>query len=390
MNRFKTKIRPVVFLLLLPLLFFSACNGSHELYDLGIVLGIGLDKSDAAGQVDMTLQLASGIQGDPGGGMGGLGSENSDQYINYSLRGDASISHFREFTLSLQKEIYLAHNELLVLGEPLAREGIHTCLDFYLREQALRLSTNMLVAKGRAAELLSAGAMLSEFPTLSLAQREDNYAQNGQTRRCTIFDFVSAMVSDSSCATVPMAELQEIADGKQISVFNGLAIFRKDTMIGILEQEDILGLLFLTNELTNDTLRFSVRENIFDAELQRNQTRLSYSVREDGSADILVTVRAGGRLASQEGNLQIGDAENWEAIIRAGAAQIETEMLATLRSAQALHADIFGFGEAIAKCEPAWWAAHKSTWEENLPKLRFAFDIELDLDTTGLASETIR
>ncbi|MCL2672497.1 MAG: Ger(x)C family spore germination protein [Clostridiales bacterium] len=372
MQNAERKCRGFVALLLVGLLFlFAACNGSRELYDLGIVLGIGLDRSAEEGAVDMTLQLASGLQGEPGGGMGGL--QSGEAFINYTLPGDVSLSHFRQFKLRMQKEVYLAHNELFVIGEPLARAGIGPYIDFFLRDPELRVSTNILVAKGSAAELLAAEAMLSEYPTLSLSQREDSYPLSGATSRCSLFDFVSAMASECRCATVPMAELQAGADGEPISVFNGLAIFRGDTMIGTLTQEEVSGLLFLTDAVRNGALRFSVDGSVVEVELQRSKTKLCYTVQEDGTADILVTIRSGGRIVSRAG----GAAER-NSIIRAGETRMQEEMLMTLRRAQELHADIFGFGDAIAKCEPDWWEVHGGNWEANLPRLRFAFDIVLE------------
>lgn len=135
-------------LILIPL--FSACYDANEPNDYAYVVGIGIDKSEEAGEYLISVQYAKPTEISGGssesGGSGGetLGLVTVEAPTIYSGIGVANNLVSKRFQLS--------HTKLVVISEDIAREGINDIMDTIVRSTDLRPNMYVAVSKGEARE----------------------------------------------------------------------------------------------------------------------------------------------------------------------------------------------------------------------------------------------
>lgn len=161
--------RAITLALLLPLLL-TGCWDRREIVDLAIVSVVGLDLAKQGG-IELTVQLPvpQEIPGPvaTGGGSGGGGRSDPRQppVLLLTSTGRTVQDAADRLQERLSRQLFWAHNVAVVLGEDLARQGILPILDFFTRQRETRLRTLVLVARGRARDVLNAVPRLDVLPS---------------------------------------------------------------------------------------------------------------------------------------------------------------------------------------------------------------------------------
>lgn len=159
----------------------------------------------------------------------------------------------------LSRQLYRGQRRVIVIGEPLAREGINEVLDTYTRDPNISLRTDMFVVKGGTArEFLKTSYPLETIPVVGVLKEN---AQTGVRETTGLLNFLLSANGEGRSPTLPAIgigstdssktggdhEDQSNAKGFRIV---GTGILDKDLkLIGFLNMDESRGLYWVTGNL---------------------------------------------------------------------------------------------------------------------------------------------
>lgn len=146
--------------ILLGAALLGGCWNRRELDTLAIVAGLGLDRDVETGKIQLTAQIIKPGEvktvkvGGAGGGGGGGGKASAVWVIKST--GDTVFDAVRNMVTQSSRKLYFAHNQIIVIGKKTAEQGVWPLLDFFVRDHEIRWTIWVLVADGKASDVLEA------------------------------------------------------------------------------------------------------------------------------------------------------------------------------------------------------------------------------------------
>ncbi|PPQ48670.1 Ger(x)C family spore germination protein [Paenibacillus peoriae] len=364
--------KAILFLILALVLLLTGCWNRRELNELAIAVGMGIDKQ--GDQFRVSLQVV-----DPGKASAKKGAGGGAPATLYTEEADTIFEAIRKITTISPRRMYFSHLRICVIGESMATEGMAKSLDLLSRYHQFRTDFYIVVSKGTSAEdTLKIMTPLDPIPANDLFSSLETSQKNwSPTTTVTLDELVSALTSEGMQPVLTglrivgnkeMGEtsgnVQEIAPSARLQ-YSGLAVFRKDRLIGWLNETESRGYNFILGKVQSSVGFVACPGGgKVVSEIIRTQTSIKGSVyRGEPQINIKMQVEANvGEVECTDLDLtQVGtiyDLENKEE------EKIAEFMKMAVRKAQKSYkADIFGFGEAIHRADPRTWKSIKKNWD---------------------------
>ncbi len=384
-------------LLILSVLILTGCWDMREINELGIVMAVGVDKSSNSQTYTVTVQIANTKPTDSSRSEAGASTES--MWI-VSVEGRSLYEAVRQISKVSSRKIMWAHNNIIIIGESCARDGIIPVLDFFTHTPETRLKTFVAVAKGNARDYLStvagnediSGISLSEifrFSTLTaesvqtdmLRLAADIYSSDTQPILSSI-DFKNRILPDS---------------GKPQKIINlsGSAVFDKDKLLGFLSPEETRGVAWVLNSFhntTNNTI-ITVIDPAHDnkavsVETKNVKTKLVANISEH-LPDISIQISGIGKIveedASTNQSIQAMKTHLEELVDNKIADDIN---LALDKVQKNYKSDVFGFGKLIhAQHKKAWQTDIKDEWPTIFPKIPVTIAVDIRITKSSVKAK---
>jgi len=365
------------------LLAVCGCWNRRELDTLGIVMGVGIDKTEKPGQIEMTAQIAKSSEMKTGKGGGGQGKA----FVNVKARGTDPLSIFREYTHRINRFPYTSHNQIIILGEDLAKEGIHDSLDFFLRSRETRMTVSILVAKGKAGDVFETEPELGKLSAAEIAQLIDTQSESSETIQFTLMEYLSKIACQCSIVT-PIIEVKE-ESGKKVAYISSGAVFKKDKMVGELDKRETRGLLWVLGKVKSGIISVPADGKLAFIEIKKSDVKVDYEIKKDGNFLFNVKITEQGVMSSQTGYLDLIKPEELKVLEEAEQEEIKKAVEAALNKAKELDADIFGFGEKISKKDYKKWQSIKDNWDKQFKNLEVKIDVTATIVGSGRLAKAV-
>lgn len=183
-------------LLLILILLLSGCAGKRELNDLALVMAVGIDKGEGENAFKVTAQIAR--PADARGQTGAPSGQTGEPIFIIVGQGESLFDAIRDLSSFTTRNVFWAHNQVIVINEDLAKEGIAQVIDFFTRNPELRMRTWVVITPEKASTLVSTVTGLELIPGEALNKlfrygEISNVAPNSQ-----IMDVQAAYLSQSS------------------------------------------------------------------------------------------------------------------------------------------------------------------------------------------------
>lgn len=389
----KYGVKTLIFPLLI--LFFSGCWSRRELENLGIVAGLGIDLSESGqsgedggqGEILLTAQIIKpgevrgGTQTGGGGGGGGGGGKKSPVWVTQS-RGSTVFDAVRNFTFRSSRRLYFSHNQVIVLSREAAERGVYPLLDIFIRDPEPRITEWVLISEEKAAPILEAESELETIPAIGLSRLMENYFATSQVAAVNLHDFMARLMSKTSAPFAPMIGLDREKDE---FILGETAVFKGDRLVGKLNKEETRGLLWVTGEVRGGIITVAAPEGRgrVSLEIIRAERKISPELKA-GEIRVKVEIREEGNLGEQMTSEDLSIPEKMAALNRRQAEAIKKEVLAAVKKARELKADIFGFGEAVRRKYPKEWKEMEPRWEELFPRIKVGVMVRSELRRVGI------
>ena len=370
-------------LLLLCLPLLPGCWSRQELGEVDLTMAVGLDRAAQGYRLSVQVAVAPepGVSSG-GGGAGGGGGGQSGTAVTVAVDAPSPANALFHLRNLLPKRPVWTHVDVIVVGEELARSGLSVPLDFAVRTLRVRDDAWLVVARGRAEDLLRARPPGDALPARGLRRiLEQSIGQSMVPRRGTAIDFFS-VVEDPGID--PVLPLVTVGPQQRLSL-DGLAVLRKDRLVGALGDAATHGFNLVRGGAATGTLAFACAGGPTpDSYLRviRRKSRIEPSLaagRPRVRIDVLLRAVVEDRLCRQP---LASPAAIRQAEAQAGAAARE-RVQAAVQTAARLGADIFGFGREFWRNWPGPALAMLRRGPAYLPALPVEVVVRVNLDSIG-------
>ncbi len=371
-------------------LLLSGCWDKREINELAISTAISIDKKDdeyhVAAQVVLPTELSM---------KGGMGSS---PVTLYEASGKSVNEAIRKLTQVSPRIIYLGHLRVVVISEELAKEGIATTVDFLSRGWEIRSDFYMIVSKGRdAKEILNVQTSLEQIPSNELYNilhtSEANYSS---TVAVNFFDLKTNLERDGKEGVLTGVEI--LGDPKKGSSkqnvemiipdakikFKELAVFKKDKLVGWLDEQESRGFNEATNQVKStiglvscpDGGEVSIHTKKYNSKIKSKTT--------SNNPEIEIKVNIVANLGEVSCDIDLTKEKTIEMLQKEYEKVVKNDIQETIKVVQQKYqSDIFGFGAAIYKRNPQQWEKVKDNWDEIFAELPVNVEVDVQISHFG-------
>lgn len=355
------------------------CWNRRELDTLGIVMGIGVDKSLDSGKIKITAQVIkpAGIKK-----QGKESTGDSEAFWNVTGTGDTVFSTLRDITSKSSRKLFFPHNQVLIFDKSIAEDGIQKYIDFFTRDPETRVNVLVLISQNKAQEILSANSELEKIPANNIVKLvEGHAAATSQTRTVRLRD-LTGLMSKTTASTLPFIKLSSDGD-KKVPMISGTAVFKGDKLVGDMDKNEGRGLMWVLGEVKSGIIEVEDSDNnkvsleIIDAsskiipEIKNNKITINININEEGN------------IGEETGTENLSKLTEVASLEHKKDEAIRSEVMAAVQKAQDLDADVFGFGDAVHKKYPKQWKNLEDNWDEKFKDIQVEVHVEAKLRLMG-------
>lgn len=369
-------------LCLLATMLLSSCLGGREVNDLEIVIGMGIDKAENKKDILVTAQIVKAAE--MGMSKGNGGGEGSKAFWNVAESGGSVFEAVRQLTHKTGNRLFVSHNQAIIFSNDIALEGLDKYIDFFLRAHEMRPTALILIAEGRASDILDTKPETAQLPAINIAELVKSYGYTSHFLKVNMNDFASGMMNT---ATAPIAPLVSVTrdNGSRDVYVSGMAVFKNGKMVGKLNEDETRGLLWVLGKVKSGVITIPSPNNKGKVVMEIVGAKSKVVPKIKGGKIVMhVTIKGESGLVEQSANEKLADLEAFEKMQNAQAEVIQREIIAAFNKSLALNADIFGLGEKLHKKFSKEWKEYKDKWDEIYPTIELDLKVETKILKTDL------
>ena len=392
-------------MLLLILVFATSCWDRVEVESLGIVLLTALDKGEEKNLL-VTVQIINpkGLAGGGGGGGGGGGMESggvgkSSAFRHFSEEADTIFNAIRGMAPHSPRELYFAHNQIIIISEELAREGVAGLLDFFDRNPQFRRNNWILISDQGINQtvMLDRPRPLEEVPAQRINRIIMERDRSPDYVISQLGDFMEMMVTpgiEPYSAGIHLFKNPEPPGREHIGSdieITKTAIFKGDRMVAWFNNRESRGLLWIREGVQGGVIMAPLdgNENV-SLEILGSSSSFKPIITEDGRVVVTIDVKAEGNVGEVTNFIDLAKPENVDRLSRLLEREIRTDILQAVNKAQELNTDVLGFGQEVHRRYPGYWRQVGHRWDEFFPQVEVVVNVQAEIPRTGLISRPVQ
>lgn len=381
----KTIIKPLLLMIIIILL--SGCWNRVEVNDIAFVTAIGLDLIEDD-KIRLSLQVAIPTKLGPSGGSSGGVNENSTFVL--SETGLTVSEAYRNIQGKIPRQIFFSQSRVLLIGEAMARKGVAHIIDFHTRYHEPRINSFIMFTKGEAIEIINSKPNLESVS----AEEIKELAKLNIGATIYIMDFLNMLLTDGiepigpEYTLIPM-EVNNKNKAKQGQAVRGTAVFKKDKLVGWLDDVETRGILWLRNEMETGVITISIPEEQGGGKISVNIIKVDSKIipkLQNGKITVTVDVTTEVSVMENASNLKLEDSKVIKDIQKNVENEIKNRIQMVVDSAQKEYqSDILGFGQQVYKKYPKEWnSSYKKNWDKEFPEVKVSINSKVFVRRIGL------
>jgi spore germination protein KC len=280
------------------------------------------------------------------------------------------------------RSLYLHHNQMVVFGRDLAQKGIKEHLDLFLRFEESRMETLVLVADGKAKDILSAELDQDKLSGVAVTRMMKQYSTISTYLNINMLTLVSKLLQKTTAPLIPIVEVQEENQKKSL-VISRMAVFKRDRMVGELNWDEVTGYLWTMGQINEGILEIATDKGTVSMNIIQASNTLTPVIQSDGRIGVLLNIDT--VLDFEElngfGDLKLDDL--FGALTLAAAQTIEQRVYTTFEKTKQLNADIYEFGGKFRIKYPKQWKSIEQQWDTLYPSLQLVLNVKAHIVGTG-------
>jgi spore germination protein KC len=369
------------------LILLTGCWNRVEINDIAIVTAIGLDLVED-GTLRLTLQVAVPSKlGSSGGGAGGSSGKST---IIISETGATVSEAYRNIQGKLPRRIFFSQSRVLLIGEDLAKKGVFHIIDFHTRYAEPRINSFIMFTKGKASKIMNS---MPKFENVS-AEEMRELAKMSVGLKIYVRDFLNMLLTEgiepfASQFTLKSLEVNTKNKSGEIQAVNGIAVFKKDKLIGWMDEVETRGLLWLRNEIETGVITIKIPEEKGGGNISMEIVRADSNIvpiLKQGELKLDVDVVTELSVIENDSKLSLFETKVIEETQKYADDEIRKRIEMVVDKAQKeFGSDIFGFGQSVYKKYPKEWNSHyKKNWEKEFAQAKVTVNSKAFVRRIGL------
>lgn len=368
-----------IVLILLVSIVLTGCWNYREVNEEFIVTAAAIDKSGDEYIVTVEITFPK------------KGSEIALETDYIIERGRTVFEAIRKSITQSGKKLYWGHTMAIIISKEVAEEGILPILDFLARDTEVRNKIWLIVSMEENASILLQGKDESHN---SIGFHVDETMRNqkniGMFHSVNLLDFLRDLGAEGIAPTLATAKLVPTRDSKLPSI-EGMAVFKDDKMIGLLDALYVKPFLLIVNEFQGGEFTvLDINGEKVSLEVDKSKTKLRPIIK-DGEVvmDLNITMEAGiVEMQLKESHI---NEEKIMLLKNLAEENFSREIEKVIKKVQEeFKVDIFGFGNAIYRLKPKIWKEIRDDWDQKFVNLEVQTDIDIVIKGTGLLEKQIR
>jgi spore germination protein KC len=426
------KRRRLLFLFLFSLTALAGCWSRMEINQLAIVRAMAVDYLPGRrAPYIVTIAVIRPAEVAGGGDVtaGGGGGSPVRLFMGAGTSIDLALARAN---FNLSRRVYLSHNEVVLLGEEAARQGLNHVVDFIIRNPQMRLTNQLLVVPGIAHEILTQDERLERGVTDEILGLLEQARVTSEAHPQELFLVLRQLSAPGFDPSIPVLksgpqlsrvipelerekrELQEraglnsgqeeSAGGGQGGAGNpqaepdteltlaGTAAFRGDRLAGYLDEIETRGLLWLVGEIRTALMAISdpeAPEETVNILVSESSIKIKPAVK-DGRVSFRVEITAEGDLASQGSRRDLSTPEKIKELNGALAGAVKEDTEKALAKMQQLGTDLVGFGAILNRGDHQAFREIGGRWPEVFREIKVDIRVTANIRRTGLLSRPVQ
>lgn len=363
----------------------SGCWDYKEIENMVIVAGIAIDTgSDNNYLVTIeTIELEQSL---------GINVQPQSQVIH--VEAPTVFDAIRNAIKISPNRLYWSHAKIVILSEEVAREGIIEALEIVMRAKEPRLTMYLLVSKEKtASEILPYDTLLDNIYSFEIVEmlKAQEYLSKAPDNQ--IYEVMDKLMAEGISAVIPTIGLSNI-EGKKIPEVSGLAMLKRDNLVGFLDENEAKTFLFITDQIKGGVLTeiypsqsstSHIALNIYE-----NKTKIKPRY-DDGKSTMHIKTNT--KTVLQEwgmASVSINE-ESVNQIKKQFEESLKNDIENLVEKVQKEYeCDIFGFGNILKNQNPQQWKELEEDWGSIFADLNIEVDTNIDIINTGLLSNSIK
>ncbi|PWW41963.1 MULTISPECIES: Ger(x)C family spore germination protein [Paenibacillus] len=385
------------FVVLLPLL--TGCWDRQELNELGIMLGLGVDKDGDMIKVSAQVVVPNEVSSKSGGGKG-------TPVTQYQASAPTLFEAIQKLTESSPRRIFMAHIRVMVIGEEYARKvGIYDITEALMREPTVRPDYYVMVARNTtASKVLDVLTPLENIPAEKMFNSLDvstkTWSPTTTVTGDQLMEYILAPGIQPVITGVEVVGPSEksgsqanIATIKSPASLNstGLSVFKGDKLVGWLTEDESKGYNYIRNNVVSTISHLPCRKggNVTFKTLRTTTKRKAKVVADHPLINI--KIKNVTSIGAVECGIKIGSMEVLKELERDSEERLVELMQKSIKSVQRkFHVDIFGFGQEVYHADPKFFKKVEKDWDSYLENLDVHYDVNVQIKRVGTLDDSFK
>lgn len=373
-----------ILLTLLCLLHLTGCWNYRGLNEMTVVAGMAIDRDPKSGKYLLTFEFVD------------ISTPVKEKGASGELiqsEGETLFDAVRDVKRRLSNKLYFGHNQIVILSKEIASsEDVVSLLDWLLRDGECRETLFVAISQGETArEVFDVDGADQKLVShkLQMVIREDKRV-TGSTLPVELYELYEDSKSPGRELALPAVHRAENGE-ELVTEINGLAVFKKEKLVGFLSPEDAKYYLFAINRFENGVLPFHDPESgEARGTLEVGKSKTQYDIEvEGGEVKLIVKPKLTvfmGELMETDVKLDVAKLDE---ITRAAEKELEEKISGVIHKIQTeFQSDILNFGNLIYKRNYALWTELEDTWDEKFPTLKVEVRVDINVSNSALLSGT--
>jgi spore germination protein KC len=374
--------------------FISGCMGKRELNELAIVMAVGLDKGEKEGDIKVTVQVVR--PADARGQTGAPAANTGDPIWSASAEGKTIFGAIRNLTKFSSRRVFWAHNQVIVINEDLAKEGIREIIDFFSRNPELRMRTWVVVSPDPASKIVSTMTGLEVVPGEAINKLFRYTMISAQAPQTEMIDLQAAYLSESSEPLLARVKLIDRGvsnkkPGQAGSVeqveLAGAGVFKGDKLIGVFEPEETRGLLPFIEKVESGVLPLKCPNDEgkkISVELRHMLFKVTPKFK-NGKPEFHIRSVTNASMAEAGCYFSMKDREQVQKLEKELSSLIYKDIKNVVDKVQnEFDSDILELGKVFKNKYPAEWKSISKDWDKELRTAKINIEVEAKINDAVL------
>jgi spore germination protein KC len=405
----------IFILLLVTIIGAGGCWDRRELESLGFIQALGLDMEPPQQTITVTAVIAIpsklGAAAQGGGGNG----EGSGVMV-VTTKAPSIYEAFNLMNTTINREITLQQNQLLIIGEAMAKSGVGRWIDNLVRFREMRRTLLICVSRGKAADIFTVKPLLEKNPAEYLSDLINNTNHTGMFPKVILNNFLERYEAFAQqnyapliaklplfkpeAKSTPKPEAAGKESGNQEGKSEpaepkpdelrliGTAVFKKDKVVGSLDIYETQAFLMLINQFDEAFLTISDplrKDCMIVFRLLGTQAPVVKYYKQDGANCFTIRLQLEADLVSIQSDIDYTQPANEAYLAPKIAAVLKSRVEKVILKVQRdYQSDIFGFGAKIrdTMLTSTEWDHYR--WYRKFPAAKFKVGVKVAIRRVGV------